>query len=75
MVTSTALTTKRFKINLRSYHRVVYTRVVTEFAKIRDISDSDIFRSSIISRPPFHADHFGLNGIENKSVSPINGSV
>ena len=54
---------------------MVYTRVVTELAKIRDISDSDVFRPSIVSRPPFHADHFGLNGIENKSVSPITGSV
>ena len=53
----------------------IYISVVTDFAKIRDISDSDIFRPSIIYRPPFRADHFGLNGIENKSVSSSTGSV
>ena len=53
----------------------IYISVVTELAKIRDISDSDNFRPSIVCRPPVYADHFGLNGIENKRVSPINGSV
>ena len=53
----------------------IYISVVTESTKIRDISDSDTFRPSIVFRPPFHADHFGLNGLKIKACRPSLGSV
>ena len=38
-------------------------RVVTEFAKYRDISDYGLFRPFIVSESTFHADQFGIDGI------------
>ena len=41
----------------------IYTSVITELGKYRDISDYGFFRPFIVSVCTFHADHNGIDGI------------
>ena len=46
----------------------IYISLVTGLTKILENSDFGFFRPLIVSRSPFHADHFGINGIEIREL-------
>ena len=46
----------------------IYISLVTGLTKILENSDLGFFRPLIVSRSPFHADHFGINGIEIREL-------